>query len=119
MTRNLLAQSAATIAILASVALTPILAQQPKVAGSTQPVAAQPTTTVALAKLEIAMSQADPDSKEFGMAVADYWKLITESNDGSRVYDFFRALTAERKTPSATLLAYRASAACYYMGWLA
>jgi hypothetical protein len=119
MTRKLYAKTAAVLAVLATISLTPILAQQAPSAASAPQTASQPNTTLALGKLEIAMSQADPDSKEFGMAVSDYWKLIAASNDGSRVYNFFRALTAERKTPSATLLAHRAAAACYYMGWLA
>jgi hypothetical protein len=119
MPRTFFAQSTAAVVILAAIALTPVLAQQPNVAGRTQPVAAQPTTTVALAKLEIAMSQAAPDSKEFGMAVADYWKAIAEANDGRRAFDFFSTLVAEQKTPNATLLAMRASSACFYIGWLA
>jgi hypothetical protein len=119
MTRTFLAQSAAVFAVLASMAFTPILAQQPTAAGSTQPVAAQPNTTLALGKLEITMSQAEPDSQEFGMAVADYWGIIGGANDGRRPYDFFRALVAERKTPNATLLAQRAASACLYIGWVA
>ena len=119
MTRSFVAQSAAAIAVLALIALTPILAQQPTAAGSTQPVAAQPNTTLALGKLEITMSQAEPDSQEFGMAVGDYWKIIAAANDGRRAYDFFRALVAERKTPNATLLAQRAASACFYIGWVA
>jgi hypothetical protein len=119
MTRSFVAQSTAAIAVLALIALTPILAQQPTAAGSTQPVAAQPNTTLALGKLEITMSQAEPDSQEFGMAVGDYWKIIAAANDGRRAYDFFRALVAERKTPNATLLAQRAASACFYIGWVA
>jgi hypothetical protein len=119
MTRRFVAQTSAAIAVLALIALTPILAQQPTAAGSTQSVAAQPNTTLAIGKLEITMSQSDPDSPEFGMAVANYWKIIAEANDGRRAYDFFSALVAERKTPNATLLAQRASSACYYIGWVA
>ena len=65
------------------------------------------------------MSQSDPDGKDFGMAVADYWKAIAAANDGRWAYDFFSALVAERKTPNATLLAMRASSACFYLGWVA
>ena len=119
MTRRFVAQTTAAIAVLALIALTPILAQQPTAAGSTQPVAAQPNTTLALGKLEITMSQAEPDSQEFGMAVADYWRIVAEANDGRRAYDFFSALVAERKTPNATLLAQRAASACFYIGWVA
>ena len=53
------------------------------------------------------------------MAVADYWKIIAEAHDGRRAFDFFSALAAEEKTPNATLLAMRASSACFYIGWLA
>ena len=119
MTRRFVAQTAAAIAVLALIALTPILAQQPTAAASAQSVAAQPNTTLAIGKLEITMSQSDPDSPEFGMAVANYWKIIAEANDGRRAYDFFSALVAERKTPNATLLAQRAASACYYIGWVA
>ena len=118
MTRRFVAQTAA-IAILALIALAPILAQQPTAASGTQPVAAQPNTTLALGKLEITMSQSDPDSPEFGMAVANYWRIVGEANDGRRAYDFFSALVAERKTPNATLLAQRAASACFYIGWVA
>jgi hypothetical protein len=119
MNRTFVAQTTAAIAFLAVIALTPILAQQPNVAGSTQPAAAQPNTALALGKLEITMSQSDPDSPEFGMAVANYWKIIAGANDGRRSYDFFSALVAEKKTPNATLLAQRASSACFYIGWVA
>ena len=119
MFRRSFAKTIFALAVLATVSLAPTLAQQPTATGSVPQIAAQPNSTLALGKLEIAMSQADPDSKEFGLAVSDYWKLIVESNDGSRVYNFSRALTAEQKTPNATLLAMRASAGCYYMGWLA
>jgi hypothetical protein len=107
------------LAVLATISFNPSLAQQPTPTSSAPQIAVQPNSTLALGKLEIAMSQADPDSKEFGLAVSNYWKLIVESNDGSRVYNFSRALTAGQKTPNATLLAMRASAGCYYMGWLA
>jgi hypothetical protein len=119
MTRRFVAQTTAAIAVLALIALAPILAQQPTAAGSTQPAAAQPNTTLALGKLEITMSQSDPDSPEFGMAVADYWRIVAEANDGRRAYDFFSALVAERKTPNATLLAQRAASACFYISWVA
>jgi len=119
MKRTIFARSAATFAVLAMISAAPIFGQQSASTGSAPQIAAQPNTSLALGKLELTMGQADPDSKEFGMAVSDYWRLIAESNDGSRAYNFFRALTAERKTPNATLLAMRASAACYYMGWLA
>jgi hypothetical protein len=118
MTRKFFAKATGILAVLAAISLTPIHAQQ-ATAGPAPQVAAQPNTALALGKLEFTMSQAEPDSKEFGMAVSEYWKLITESNDGSRAYNFFRALTAEQKAPNATLLAMRASAACYYVGWLA
>jgi hypothetical protein len=119
MTRRFFAATIGVLAILAAISLTPVLAQQASSTGSAAQSATQPNTTLALGKLEATMSLADPDSAEFGAAVNDYWKLIVASNDGPRVYDFFRALTAERKTSSATLLAQRASAACYYMAWLA
>jgi hypothetical protein len=111
MTRNRFTQSAAAIAILAVFALTPILAQQPNVGTA--------STTLALNKLEVTMSLSSPDSKDFGMAVADYWKTIAEAHDGRRAYDFFNALVTEEKTPNATLLAMRASSACFYIGWIA
>jgi hypothetical protein len=117
MTRSFFAKSAAVLAILTAIAITPALAQQATSGGAADQVSGQ-ATPLALGKLEFTMRQADPDGKEFGMAVSEYWKLITESNDGSRVYNFFRALNAEQKSPNATLLAHRASAACYYMGWL-
>jgi hypothetical protein len=119
MTRIFFAKSAAAFAVLAMISVVPTFAQQPASTGSAPQIAAQPNTALALGKLELTMSQADPNSKEFGMAVADYWKLIVENNDGSRVYNFFRTLSAERKEPNATLLAMRASAECYYLGWLA
>ena len=119
MTRNRFSQSAPTIAILAVIALTPMLAQQPTAASSNAQASAQLNTTLALGKLEVTMSQSDPDGKEFGMAVADYWKTIAEAHDGRRAFDFFSALVAEQKTPNATLLAMRASSACFYIGWLA
>jgi hypothetical protein len=119
MTRRFFAATIGVLAILAAISLTPVLAQQASSTGSAAQSATQPNTTLALGKLEATMSLADPDSAEFGAAVNDYWKLIVASNDGPRVYDFFRALTAERKASSATLLAQRASAACYYMAWLA
>lgn len=119
MTRTHFAHSVVAVAILAMIALTPTLAQRPTTSNSTVAAGAQPQTTVALGKLEVTMRQSEPDSKEFGMAVAEYWKMIAESQDGPRAYDFFSALVAERKTPSATLLAMRASAACFYIGWLA
>ena len=115
MTRNRFAQSAAAIAILAVIAFTPMVAQQSNGA-NVQPA---DSTTVALNKLEVTMSLSSPDSKEFGMAVADYWKTIAEARDGRRAYDFFSTLVAEEKTPNATLLAMRASSACLYIGWLA
>ncbi|MGA9071637.1 MAG: hypothetical protein WB424_15335 [Terracidiphilus sp.] len=114
MTRNRFAQTLA-IAVMAATALIPMLAQQPD-AGSVQPAA---STTLALNKLEVTMSLSSPDSAEFGMAVANYWKIIAEARDGRRAYDFFSALAAEEKTPSATLLAMRGSSACFYIGWLA
>ena len=104
MTRNRIAQSMA-IAILSAITLTPIFAQQPN-AGNVQPAA---STTYSLNKLEVTMSLSSPDSKEFGMAVADYWKIIAEAQDGRRAHVFFSALAAEEKTPNATLLAMRAS----------
>jgi hypothetical protein len=119
MTRTFFAKTAAALAVLAMFSVASIFAQQPASTGSAPQIAAQPNTALALGKLEITMSQADPDSKEFGMAVSEYWKLIVEANDGSRIYNFFRALNAERKEPNATLLAMRASADCYYLGWLA
>jgi hypothetical protein len=118
MNHRFFANTTGVLAVLAAISLTPVLAQQAS-AGSAPQIAAQSNTALALGKLEMTMSQADPDGKEFGIAVSEYWKLITESNDGSRVYNFFRALTAERKAPNATLLAMRASADCYYIGWLA
>jgi hypothetical protein len=119
MTRKSFAQTTFAVAVLAAISVVPILAQQPTSTGSATQIAGQSNSTLALGKLEITMSQADPDSKEFGQAVSDYWKLIAESNDGSRVYSFFRAMSADQKTPNGTLLAMRASADCYYMGWLA
>lgn len=119
MTRTFVAQTTVAIAFLAVIALTPILAQQPNVAGNTQPATARPNTALELGKLEVTMSQSDPDSPEFGMAVADYWRIIGGANDGPRPYDFFRALVAEKKTPNATLLAQRAASACFYIGWVA
>lgn len=118
MTRNRFAQSAAAIAILALIALTSTVAQQPTAASSNAQASSQPNTTIALGKLEITMSLSSPDSKEFGMAVADYWKIIVEVHDGPRAYNFFRALVAEEKTPNATLLAMRASSACFFVSWL-
>jgi len=115
MTRNRFAQSMAALAILAVIALTPMLAQQPN-AGNVQPAA---STTLALNKLEVTMSLSSPDSQEFGMAVAEYWKIVAQAHDGRRAYDFFSALVAGDKTPNATLLAMRASSACFYIGWLA
>jgi len=108
------------LAVVASGFIPPVLAQPVLAQAAPSTVSAtQAGTTLALGKLEVAMSQADPETKEFGMAANDYWKLIVANNDGPRVYNFFRALTAERKTPNATLLAQRASAACYYLAWLA
>jgi hypothetical protein len=119
MTRTFFAKSAAAFAALAMILVASTFAQQPASTGPAQQIIAQPNTALALGRLELTMSQADPDSKEFGVAVSEYWKLIVESNDGSRIYYFFRALNAEQKTPKATLLAMRASAECYYLGWLA
>ncbi len=119
MNSRCIAKATAAVALLAAFSLTPILAQQPTSTGSAAQSATQTNPAVALGKLELTMSQSEPDSKEFGMAVSEYWKLIGESNDGSRAYNFFRALVAEQKTPNATLLAMRASADCYYTGWLA
>ncbi|MGA2889220.1 MAG: hypothetical protein ABSE51_14320 [Terracidiphilus sp.] len=117
MTRKLFGTTLA-IAVLTALPLTPIFAQESTSTGSAAQTAALPNTALVFGKLEIAMSQANPDSKEFGQAVAEYWKLITASSDGGRAYNFFRALTAEQKTPNATLLAMRASADCNYIGWL-
>jgi hypothetical protein len=117
MTRNRFTQSMA-IAILAALALIPMLAQQPS-AVNVQSAASTSNTTLTLNKLEVTISLSSPDSKEFGMAVADYWKAIAEAQDGRRAFDFFSALVAEQKTPNATLLAMRASSACFYIGWLA
>jgi hypothetical protein len=115
MTRNRFVPSVAALAILTAISLTPMVAQQPNV-GNVEPAA---TTTLTLNKLEVTMSLSSPDSKEFGMAVAEYWQRIAEAHDGRRAYDFFSALVAEEKTPNATLLAMRASSACFYIGWLA
>lgn len=115
MTRNRFVPSVAALAILTAISLTPMVAQQPNV-GNVEPAA---TTTLTLNKLEVTMSLSSPDSKEFGMAVAEYWQRISEAHDGRRAYDFFSALVAEEKTPNATLLAMRASSACFYIGWLA
>jgi hypothetical protein len=115
MTRTFFAKAVAALAVLVMISHTPIFGQQP---ASTQNVT-RPDSALSLGKLELTMSQKDPDGREFGMAVGDYWKLIAESNDGSRAYNYFRALNAEQKTPKATLLAMRASADCYYLGWLA
>ena len=119
MNRRFFATTTAALAMMTAISITPILAQQTASTGSAAQIAAQTNTPLALGKLEFTMSQADPDGKDFGMAVSEYWKLIAESNDGSRAYNFFRALTAEQKTPNATLLAMRASADCYYLGWMA
>src|ERR1035437_7884381 len=81
MTRNRFAQFAAAIAILAVLALTPIFAQLPNT-GNVQPADSSSNMTRALNKLEVTMSLSSPDSKEFGMAVADYWKIIAEVYDG-------------------------------------
>jgi hypothetical protein len=118
MTHRRFAQSAAVLAILTVIALTPVTSQQPN-ATSVQPAPSSSNTTLALGKLELTMSQSDPDGRDFGMAVADYWKTIAELQDGPRAYNFFSTLVAEAKTPNATLLAMRASSACFYMGWLA
>src|ERR1035441_7366421 len=103
MTRNRFTQSMA-IAILAAIALIPMLAQQPN-AVNVQSAASSSNATLALNKLEVTMSLSSPDSKEFGMAVSDYWKAIVEARDGRRAFDFFSALVAEQKTPNATLFA--------------
>jgi len=110
MNRRFFATAAAVIGVLMAIVSTPVFAQKTTTNDS---------ASLTLGKLEVTMSQSDPDGKDFGLAVSEYWKLITETNDGSRVYNFFKALNAEQKTPNATLLAQRASAECYYMGWLA
>jgi hypothetical protein len=118
MTRTFYAQTAAAIALMTAIALTPICAQQPPAASSDIQASAQYDTPLALAKLELTMSQATPDSREFGEALGAYMQLVAKSNDRGRAYFFFSALAAKQKTPNATLLATRASSSGLYIQWL-
>ena len=90
-----------------------------------QQAAAAGNTTRALGLYELAITQAaeQTDAASQTDAVAgplegQYWRLIGQSGDFPRAFDFFTALASQQKNPSPTLLASEASATGTYIGWL-
>lgn len=75
--------------------------------------------SLALGLYELALTQtADQPESVFGPIDGQYWRLIAKTDDFPRALSFFSALKARQKSPSASLLADRASAIGGYMGWL-
>ncbi len=76
-------------------------------------------TVSALGLYELALSQAatQPESV-FGPLDGQYWRLIVQTEDFSRAYNFFTALALQQENPNAKVLASRASAIGSYIGWL-
>lgn len=76
-------------------------------------------TSLALGMYELALTQsADQPESVFGPLDGQYLRLIAKSGDFPRALNFFSALRAQQKTPSASLLADRANAIGGYIGWL-
>ena len=77
-------------------------------------------TAQALGLYELALAQSvDQPASVSGPLQGQYWRLIGQSGDFPRAYDFFSALVSEQKNPSPDMLANKASATGAYFGWLA
>ncbi|MHB1937939.1 MAG: hypothetical protein ACYCOR_15320 [Acidobacteriaceae bacterium] len=74
----------------------------------------------ALGFYELAITQSvDQPASVSGPLQGQYWQLIGQSGDFPRAFDFFTAFVSEQKSPSADMLANKASATGAYFGWLA
>ena len=110
---------ATIIAMCMSVASAAHAADVQALAQQAQQAAGAGQTTRALGVYEMALRESvgQPDSVT-GPLQGGYWQLIAKAGDFPRALDFFTALTAEQKSPGATLLASKASAIGSYIGWL-
>lgn len=70
-----------------------------------------------LYELALTQSAGQPDSI-VGPLDGQYWRLVVQTGDFPRALDFFTALAAQQKSPSATVLASHANAIGSYLGWL-
>lgn len=84
-----------------------------------QQAATKGNTGLALGLYELALTQSagQPESV-FGPIDGQYWRLIAKTDDFPRALNFFSALNAQQRNPSASLLADQANAIGGYMGWL-
>ncbi|MHB1958448.1 MAG: hypothetical protein ACYCO5_05395 [Acidobacteriaceae bacterium] len=90
------------------------VAQQAKLA------AAAGQTAQALGLYEFALTRSvNQPASVSGPLEGQYWRLIGQSGDFPRAFDFFTSLVSEQKNPSADMLANKASATGAYFGWLA
>lgn len=90
------------------------------VAQQAKQAAAAGKTSQALGLYELALTQSvDQPASISGPIEGQYWALIGRTGDFPRALDFFTAFASQQKSPSADLLANKASATGSYFGWLA
>lgn len=90
------------------------------VAQQAKQAAAAGQTEQALGLYELALTQSvDQPASVSGPLQGQYWRLIGQSGDFPRAFDFFNALVSQQKNPSPDLLANKANATGAYFGWLA
>ncbi|MGC1781625.1 MAG: hypothetical protein WA708_03810 [Acidobacteriaceae bacterium] len=120
MKRSLFLAISTLCAVCLSLPATGRVIDIPSIVQQAKQAAAAGRTAQALGLYELALTQSmDQPASVSGPLVGQYWRLIGQSGDFPRAFDFFTAFLSEQKNPSANLLANKASATGGYFGWLA